>query len=76
MEIQERIGLNVRRARLAANLSQWDLVAKLEAMFDDHGVDQGYISRLENGQHNPTALTLWRIAQALGVTMAQLVTEP
>jgi transcriptional regulator with XRE-family HTH domain len=73
MDIQQIVGANVRRYRRAAKLSQWDLVARLEAMTD--GVDQAYISHLENGRKNPTLSMLWHIAQALGVTLAQLVEE-
>jgi transcriptional regulator with XRE-family HTH domain len=75
MDIQQIVGANVRRYRRAAKLSQWDLVARLEAMTDDLGVDQAYISHLENGRKNPTLSMLWHIAQALGVTLAQLVEE-
>jgi transcriptional regulator with XRE-family HTH domain len=32
------------------------------------GVDQGYISSLEAGKRNPTVVTLWHTAVALGVT--------
>lgn len=75
MEIQQRVGRNVRKARLAAGLSQWDLVARLEGMTDEAGVDQAYISHLENGRKNPTLVTLWRLAEALGVPLDRLVRE-
>jgi transcriptional regulator with XRE-family HTH domain len=75
MDIQQTVGANVRRYRRAAKLSQWDLVARLEAITDDLGVDQAYISHLENGRKNPTLTMLWHIARALGVTIAQLVEE-
>lgn len=75
MDIKEQIGINVRRARLEARLSQEQLVAKLDAMFGERSLDQGYISRLESGKHNPSIVLLWRIAQALGVSVKQLVDE-
>jgi hypothetical protein len=31
------------------------------------GVDRAYISGLETGERNPTIVTLWHLAQALGV---------
>ena len=31
------------------------------------GVDRAYVSGLELGQRNPTIVTLWHIAKALGV---------
>ncbi|MCR6501529.1 helix-turn-helix domain-containing protein [Shinella sp. CPCC 101442] len=73
MEIQRCVGKNVRNARLAAGLSQWDLVARLEVRSHDHGMDQAYISQLENGRRNPTLTTLWLIAQALEVPLTQIV---
>jgi transcriptional regulator with XRE-family HTH domain len=33
------------------------------------GVDRAYVSGLELGQHNPTIVTLWHIAKALGVKL-------
>ncbi len=75
MDIKERIGINVRRARLAARLSQEQLVAELETVSGERSLDQGYISRLESGKHNPSVVLLWRIAQALGVRISELVDE-
>lgn len=31
------------------------------------GVDRAYVNGLEQGQRNPTVLTLWHISKALGV---------
>ncbi len=73
MDIQQQIGQNVRRARQAAKISQWELVARLEATGESLGVDQAYISHLENGRKNPTVVTLWQIAQALGVSLSEIV---
>jgi transcriptional regulator with XRE-family HTH domain len=39
------------------------------------GVDRAYVSALELGRRNPTALTLWHTAQALGIKMTQLLEE-
>jgi transcriptional regulator with XRE-family HTH domain len=75
MEIQQIVGANVRRYRQAANLSQWELVARLETLTENLGVDQAYISHLENGRKNPNLNLLWLIAQALGVKLSQLVEE-
>ncbi len=76
MDIQRILAQNVRRYRLAAGLSQWQLVERLEALDADLGVDQAYLSHLENGRKNPTLTMLAHLAQALGVTVAQLVEEP
>ncbi|HEY5305726.1 MAG TPA: helix-turn-helix transcriptional regulator [Pseudolabrys sp.] len=56
------VGQNVRRLRLAAKISQAELAARM-------GVDRAYVSGLELGNRNPTVVTLWHIAKALGVTL-------
>lgn len=73
MDIQHQVGRNVRRARQAAKISQWELVARLEATGESLGVDQAYISHLENGRKNPTLVTLWQISQALEISLSELV---
>ena len=39
------------------------------------GVDRGYISGLELGQRNPTIITLWHAAQALGALQPNAVSR-
>ena len=68
MDVRRTIGANVRRIRLARDLSQ-------EAVAEMMGVDRAYISALELGRRNPTVITLWHVAQALGVTLGELVAE-
>ena len=59
------VGQNVRRLRLAAEISQAELAARM-------GVDRAYVSGLELGNRNPTVVTLWHLAKALGVSMQSL----
>lgn len=33
------------------------------------GVDRAYVSGLEQGTRNPTVVTLWQVAKALGEAM-------
>ncbi|WP_432803736.1 helix-turn-helix domain-containing protein [Chitinophaga horti] len=40
---------------------------------DRTGIDQGIISKIESGQINPTFTTLYRLAVALEVKVADLV---
>lgn len=68
MDIRNLLGVNLRRYRLAADLSQ-------EAVADRMGVDRAYISAVERGVQNVTLLMLWEIAQALGVRPADLLDE-
>lgn len=68
MDVRRVIGANARRHRLAADLSQ-------EAVAESMGVDRAYISALELGKLNPTAITLARLSDALGVRVAALLDE-
>ena len=61
MDARRIVGANVRNYRLKAGLSQEEIAARM-------GVEQGYVSGLEAGRRNPTVVTLWRAAEALGVT--------
>ncbi len=61
------VGQNVRRLRIAAGLSQAELSERM-------GVDRAYVSGLELGQRNPTVVTLWHMAKALGVQLGSFFT--
>ena len=58
MDVRRIIGENIRVRRVAARLSQEALAARI-------GVEQSYLSGLEAGRRNPTAVMLWHIALAL-----------
>lgn len=66
MDVRVRIGLNVQRLRRAKGLSQEALAAEAE-------VHQTYLSGVERGRRNPSALVLQRIALALGADIEDLV---
>ena len=68
MDARLLVGQNVRRLRLAADLSQ-------EAVAELMGVDRAYVSALELGKRNPTIITLWQVAEALQVRLRDLVDE-
>jgi transcriptional regulator with XRE-family HTH domain len=61
-DVRRMVGRNVKRLRLAAGLSQAALAERM-------GVDRAYVSGLELGQRNPTIVTLWHIAEALGAKL-------
>jgi transcriptional regulator with XRE-family HTH domain len=67
-DVRRLVGHNVRRLRIAAGLSQAELAERM-------GVDRAYVSGLELGQRNPTIVTLWHIAKALGVRLRQFFDE-
>lgn len=58
------VSVKIRRARTDAGLTQAELAEK-------SGLPQSHISRLENGQHSPSAKTLEKIADALGLAMTE-----
>jgi transcriptional regulator with XRE-family HTH domain len=61
-DVRLMVGRNVKRLRIGVGLTQAGLAERM-------GVDRAYVSGLELGQRNPTVLTLWHIARALGVKL-------
>lgn len=45
----------------------------LEELAFDAGLVTSYISQIENGKRNPSLITLYRLATALHVDLAELV---
>lgn len=68
MDMRELVGRNFARLRHEKGLTQ-EQVAELS------GLSQQYLSDLERGRRNPTIITLYELAQALGVSHVALV-EP
>ena len=62
----KKLGENIRRIRLAKDMTQGDLCRKLE-------VDRAYMSNIESGKKNPTLSTIKHIADALGVSLNELL---
>ena len=67
MDMRKLVGRNVKRMRLAQNLTQ-------EVLAERTGRTQQYVSGLENGKRNPTIIVLFEISQVLGVSPADLLT--
>lgn len=66
MKSGKKLGKNLKMLRLKKKLSQGELSKSLK-------VDRAYISNIENGRMNPTLSTLEKIAQALKVSIKELV---
>lgn len=66
MDVRKLVGRNVARARRAKGLTQ-------EQVADRSGFSQQYLSSLERGRRNPTIITIYELAQALGVEHVELV---
>jgi transcriptional regulator with XRE-family HTH domain len=68
LELLKNIGRNIKKIREYKGLSQVDLIGKMEGLFDPTN-----ISRIEAGRNNPTIYTLQRIADALEVSLEEIV---
>ena len=64
--MRKLVGDNVRRLRQKKGLTQ-------EQFAEKSGYSQQYLSSLENGKRNPTIITLFELADALGVSHVDLV---
>ena len=67
MDMRRLVGRNVVRIRTAKGLTQ-------EMLAERSGFSQQYLSGLERGRRNPTVVTIYEIAQSLGVDHLELVT--
>ena len=66
MDMRRLVGANVRRIREKLGLTQ-------ERLAELSGFSQHYISTLEGGTRNPTIVTVYEIANALGVSHRDLL---
>ena len=64
---QKQLGMRLRQTRKAKGMSQYTLAAKAK-------VSREYIRLLEAGRSDPTVGMLTKLAKALKVTLAELVT--
>lgn len=74
MDVRQFIGRNVQRLRLAKKHDGKSMTQI--ALADALHVDRAYVSALEKGARNPTVVTLYRIAEALGVPFSALFEVP
>jgi transcriptional regulator with XRE-family HTH domain len=66
VEIQARLGQNVRRLREAKGWSQEDYA-------DRAGVHRTYVSDIERGRRNPTVTVVEKLAAPLGTSAGSLL---
>lgn len=69
MDMRRLVGENVRRIRQKKGLTQ-------EHLADISGFSQQYISGLERGRRNPTVVTVYELASALGANYLDLMRPP
>jgi transcriptional regulator with XRE-family HTH domain len=65
--MRKLVGRNAARIRREKGLTQEQLAEK-------SGLSQQYLSGLEQGRRNPTIVTIYELAIALGVSHVELVT--
>ena len=69
MDMRALVGSNFERVRREKGLTQ-EQVAELS------GFSQQYLSGLERGRRNPTIVSIYELAQALGVDYLELLARP
>lgn len=67
MDMRRLVGRNFARLRREKGFTQ-------ERFAEVSGMTQQYVSDLERGRRNPTVVTLFHLASALGVSHVALVT--
>ena len=68
MDMRKLVGRNFGRLRREKSFTQ-------KRFAENSGFTQQYISGLEQGRRNPTVVTLFHLASALGVSHVDLVTS-
>ncbi|KPF86973.1 transcriptional regulator [Novosphingobium sp. AAP83] len=68
MDMRRLVGRNFARIRQERGLTQ-------EKVAEISGFSQQYISGLERGHRNPTVVTLFELAQAIGVVPIELLSS-
>ena len=63
-----KLGTAIRAARLELGLSQ-------EALADAAGIDRSHMGKIERGERNVSVLNVARVSEALGVTVASLMSS-
>lgn len=67
MDMRKLVGGNAARIRREKGMTQ-------EQLAELSGLSQQYLSGLERGRRNPTIVTIYELANALGVSHLELVT--
>ena len=65
-QLQQKIGQRIRTLRESKGITQQDLAAACN-------FEKTNMSRIEAGRTNPTISTLYKISQALEITISELV---
>lgn len=63
---KKRMGQIIGMLRTELDMSQ-------ETLSGLAGIDRSHLGKIENGVKNPTVETLWKIAEALGIKLSELI---
>ena len=63
---QIKLGKNLKRIRTEKGISQGDIARALD-------VGRSFITNIENGKTNPTLATIAKIAEAVGISVGELM---
>ena len=66
VDVYIRIGERIKKLRQNKGMSQ-------QTLADECDIESPNLSRIENGNTNPTIKSLWKISNALGVKLKDLV---
>jgi transcriptional regulator with XRE-family HTH domain len=66
MDMRKLVGRNIKRIRQEKGLTQ-------EQLAEVSGFSQQYLSGLEQGRRNPTIVSIYELATALGISHMELV---
>ena len=69
MDAKSTVAWNLRRLRVAKDISQDDLALSAD-------IERSYVGHLERGKKNPTVETLEKLAQALGCQISEFFQKP
>jgi len=61
-----KLGNNLKRIRTEKGITQGDIVRSL-------GVSRSFVSNIENGKTNPTLATIAKLAEAVEVSVGELL---
>lgn len=64
-KVLEKLGLNLKKYRLDASLTQEELAERV-------GIHPTYVGKLEGGKNNPSVKMLFKISRAIGVKLSDL----
>lgn len=65
-DYSKKLGENLKKIRTMKGITQTEIAKKLD-------VNKSFVSNIENGKTNPTLSTITNLADALGVTVNELL---